>query len=229
MATLENLRDDVRLLLNETTAGRWSDTLVDMCINKANREFSKDTGILLAPHHTDDLVAKQADYDYPTDCPGPQAIIAIFAGGTKLEATGQNALIRLGKKPHSDAATADADIAKWYTINDEVIAGTGGLKYSLYPIPYTSVTDGLIVWYWRLAYELTEDAHVSPIPDTYENGPIFKATQLALEVKDLVVKAKIYEAKYTKEVVSARAYIDAVMKASLQDRDADEDTEMSIF
>jgi len=220
MATLSELRTLVRTELGEPSAGYWSDAQLNSYVNAAAARFSVDTGLLLAAPRKADVEAAHALYNLPDDCPGAQAVVGVFLNGDELSPTSPAALIRLGKKPHSDTGTP----THWYAVAD-----SGTVCLALYPVPGSSITDGLVLWYWKLAAPMSADESTCEIPGEYIRGVVYAAAELAFLAKRETGQAECFRDLYTDEVRRAKASAESLIAASLQHRDVSADTVRTIF
>jgi hypothetical protein len=220
MATLNELRTLVRTELGEPSAGYWSDTQLNSYVNAAAARFSVETGLLLAPPRKADVEAAHALYNLPDDCPGAQAVVGVFLDGDELSPTSPAALIRLGKKPHSDTGTP----THWYAVAD-----SGVVCLALYPVPASTTADGLILWYWKIASVMSADESACEIPDEYIRGVVYAAAELAFLAKRETGQSAGFRGLYAEEVRRARASAESLIAASLQHRDTSADTVRTIF
>ncbi len=217
---LSAIRTRVRLEIAEPSAGFWTDAQIDYYINDAAARFASDTGMLTAAPRQTDIVANSTFYTLPPDCPGPHAIMAVYRETTVIDATSVSAIVRADGNPHADTGSP----TKWYTVN------SGGDTYlAVYPTPTSGTTNGLKIWYWKLSTDMTVDTDECDIPDEYIKGVIWGASTAAFLQRRMIDEGRAYEEKYQAEVARAGAYVDAIVAAGLQDRDASRDNVRTIF
>lgn len=208
---LGDIRTRVRIEAGETSAGFWTNDQIDNYINAAARQFSSDTGIIIAQPVETNIVSGSIGYKLPTDCPGPHAILAVFQQTTQLDPTDIQAILRSGGNPHVDTGTPE----KWH-----IITSAGDVYLALYRIPDSNVTDGLKIWHWKLAVEMTADANECEVPEDFIKGVIYEATRYVFVQKRELEISMTYHGLYLEEVARAQAYVEVLMAAGLQDRDA---------
>ena len=209
--TATTLIAHVRVEIGEATASFWTDAQLIEYVSRAAQDFSVDTGILVAPPVQASSVANSGLYSYPTSCPGPHSIIRVFYDGKELQPTTQDALIGNGNKPHSDSGTP----THYYT------AIYAGVKYlGLCPIPGSAVTNGIVIYFWKIADIMDAGADVCEIPDEYYRALVYRASMFAFGPEGEKSKQAYYNDLYTQEVIRAQDYINAQIVASLKDKDS---------
>ena len=211
--TLTQLTSHVRVEIGETTAGFWTDAQLYEYISRSAQDFSVETGILTAPPVETDSVADSGLYTLPGSCPGPHAVIRVYYDGNLIEPSTVNALIRNVNAPHSDSGTP----LYWYMLTKD------GLTYlGLCPIPGSAVTDGIVLYYWKMSDRMTGGTDVCDIPDEFYRAVVYRATQFAFGSQGEKTKYEIYEGLYKEEVLRAQDYVNVMIAASLHDRDVRE-------
>lgn len=215
------IRARVRTELHEPTAGAWSDEQLNVYINDSAKEFASDSGILLTEPVQTGIVSGTAAYSLPVDCPGVHALRLVYYDTNLLDASDPVAIAQQDGNPHTDSGTP----TKHYGIN------VGGIQYIvLYPIPGAALTNGLKIWYWKLASDMTADTSVCDIPDEYMKGVMAKATEYAFLSRRELTMAQAQQGIYADYVERAKTYVDAVVTAIKRDRDASAvQAERSIF
>lgn len=217
MSTLDDIRQAVRLELGESAPGRFSDNLLDKCIETAVKEFSIMSGCLVVLDKTITTAAGTYAYDMPAACPGPQSIIGIRYGNDyHLEATSPTALLRLGYDPDDTSETGTPEY--WYPLAD---SATGRFKLCLFKTPNGAET--LKIWYGREAASAVE------VPDNYKRGVVALACELAFYVVREFGYAQAYHAKGMDVVARARAYVEQQIAAALQHRDGNNTSNLGMF
>lgn len=203
----------VRVEIGEGTASFWTDAQLLEYVSRAAQDFSVDTGIITAPPVKATSVANSGLYSLPSTCPGPHAIIRVFYDGEELQPSTQDALIRNGNKPHSDSGTP----THFY------IASSAGVDYlGLCPIPGSAVTDGIVLYYWKIAAQLASGTSTCEIPETFYRAVVYLACKFAFGSQGERAKMDYYDELYTKEVLRAQDYVNVQVAATLHDRDARE-------
>jgi len=211
MATLAELLVDVRTELAEPVAGYWTDAQLTGYINRAAVDFSVDTGILQAPPMQANVVADQAGYILPDECPGPQAIVRVYHNGNELTPTTVGALASRGAKPHEDTGTPK----NWYGVTHG-----GNNCLMLYPIPEQALVNGLVLWFWKVAADMAAPADECEIPDEYSPGVVYGATMRGFIAKKEVEQAGVYRGWYQEQAAKAKAWVRAAFTAGVRDGDA---------
>ncbi|MBN1809997.1 MAG: hypothetical protein JW909_13095 [Planctomycetes bacterium] len=220
MYTLAELRARVRIEIGESAEGYWTDAQLNGYVNDAAVSFSADTGLLLAPPRSADSTAGYALYTLPEDCPGPQAVVAVFYAGTELEPTAPAALMRQGKLPHSDTGVP----ASWYTV-----AEGGEPCLALYPIPASGLASGIVVWFWKTSAPMSTEDAACEIPAEHVQGVVYGAAERAFLARREQTQAEACRRLYNDEVARARSAADSLLAASLSQRGASPEKVRTIF
>lgn len=208
--TLTQLTSHVRVEIGEATAGFWTDPQLYEYISRAAQDFSTDTGIIVAPPVKTSSVADSGAYSLPASCPGPHAIIRVFYDDEKIEPSTVDALIRNGNRPDDDSGTP----THWYPMSYE---GTSYL--GLCPIPDSAVTNGIIIYYWKIADRMTGPTDVCDVPDEYYRAIVYRATMFSFGNQGEKSKMEYYQRLYDEEVLRAQDYVNVQIAATLHDRD----------
>ena len=220
MATLAEIRSSVRTNIGEPTAGYWTDDMLNGYINDAARTFSIDTGILVAEPRKADVTSGTAIYNLPDECPGPHAVIALLYDDDELTKSTPQAILRHGDLPASDTGTPE----RWYPVTR-----SGAASIALHPIPDSNLTDGLRIWYWKQAAEMSADTDTCDIPDDYIVAVEAKATELAFLAKHMFDDAAVWRSTYQAEVKRARAYVNAMVYNDAADRSTEDENVRTVF
>jgi hypothetical protein len=222
MGTLYEYRLAVRRELGESVPGKWSDTLLDRCIESALKEFSRLSGCLVALDTSTTTTAGTYAYNLPATCPGPESIIGIRWGDdVQLIPTSVTALIRLGYDPDD----TDTDTPSyWYIKLNET---TGRQQVCLYANPDSAET--LKIWYGREAASPTTDHATLDMPETYKRGVICLAVEDAFLIDRQFEYANEYHKRGMDEVGKARAFVEATVAAGLQHRDGTNSDNLGMF
>jgi len=208
--TLTQLTSHVRVEIGESTAGLWTDPQLYEYISRAAQDFAIESGILTAPPVQTSSVAASGAYALPASCPGPHAVIRVYYDGSLIKPTTLDSLIRNGNTPHSDSGTP----LYWYTLTKEGVTYLG-----LCPIPGSAVTNGIVLYFWKMADRMTGGTDVCDIPDEFYRAVIYRATMFAWGTEGAKSKYEIYESLYKEEVLRAQDYVNVMIAASLHDRD----------
>ena len=221
MATRADLRGFVRLKVAESAQGRFSDALLNQCIEEGAQQFSILSGCILTLDKTLTTMSGTYEYDLPAKCPGPEAVIGAWWGDkTHLKATSLTALLRLGYNPDDVSGTADP--AKWYCKSK-----SGKQQMCLYPVPGSA--ENLRIWHGLAATPFALDTSTCDVPDTWKIAVVNFAVELAFEtVREFGYAAEFHE-RAMQDVGRARAFVEATISAGLQDRDGTNDDNMGMF
>lgn len=164
MATLEEMRQDVRDHIDEAVPAFWDNTMLDRWIWEAARDIARKTTSLQSKKDYD-LVANQVTYDVPLD------MIQVHRVEFRQTPTYCYAL---------EYRTIDGMDDIWFTSREVAgsqpmywaIWGTPGLESSqlyIYPIVSSNIEDGLRLYYYRLPRKPVEDDDQVEVPAGWED------------------------------------------------------------
>lgn len=211
---LSELIAAVRIRLGEPTAGFWTDPNLTDCLNNAARQFSIDSGVLLAaPVKTSSQAGVHA-YPLPTGCLGMHMIQAVWYNGTRLMPSVPLSIMSVDGDPISGTPPPK----KYYVLTHD-----SKLYLVLYPAPDTAVTNGIVVWYSMIATKMVYSASADDtcdIPDDYCDAVIDLATSYAFALKHDEESIKRYEKYYGDRLSSAQAFVNSLIIAGMRDQDA---------
>lgn len=222
MKTLANLRADVRMFLDEETAGDWTVAQVDSAINYTYHEVVTSVVDVFEDYYTTtdtfDSVADQQEYDstdgLPTDIYKLRRV-EINTDPSNSNATPSRAL-PIGMddvyRDLGNTSTSSSRHPSYYLI------GSGsGEKIGFIPIPDEAGTDAIKIWYVQKQTDLTSatDEPVLPYGERYCRLIVWGA------VADLLSKGQQEEQASNKYRSMFEVGLQK-LKTELEDRKADE-------
>lgn len=163
MATLQDLRDDVRSRIDEVTPAFWTPEEVDRAINEALRDVARRTETLQSIKSYDVSPGKQT-YDAPHDQLRIHRVEYRSSSSyvIPLEFQPFHAIDNLWWSNPSSGGTP-----RWWTY-----WGTPGVESSqlyLFPVPSETISDGLRVFYYRLPAPLSDPRTKAELPVGWED------------------------------------------------------------
>ena len=172
--TTFDVYERVRSLFGDTSGAQITDDMVLRWINDGQQEIVNNNPILKDTKYTD-VVAGQAEYTFPED--KVQYIEAVYVDGRPVRSMTPQAYREyiLADDPGRTATAKYPDI--WYERNGVV---------TFYPVPDTSMTDGLKLEYVKMPAKqviISTSAYLS-IPDRYLNELVNYVMTQALELDE---------------------------------------------
>ena len=160
MATaLSTLRGYIRLNIEETSAGYWTDAVLNRYINQAIRHINRKTVYLVsATPSTISLVAGTRTYAMPTNCPSAERIAYMCTDEGKP-------IPPIGLKGMKD--TDGVDLVDGDTTDYPMYWYRSGIQIAFYPIPNAVKT--VYVWFLQTPTTLSLDADTTPFPNEYDD------------------------------------------------------------
>ncbi len=153
--TLLQLRDDIRRQ-SKITSNDLSDATLNVIVNKYYDILLSIVSDLqedrLLEKSTADLVADQQEYTLPTDIMRLKRIEVTYDGTDTQVATAFD----INERGNPDSATDTTTISNEFS-TDEPFYDQMDYSFFLYPIPSTSITGGLTLWYVQRPVALSAD------------------------------------------------------------------------
>ena len=193
-------------------------------LNFATKQFSEESGILMSPPVKTSSQADATAYSLPDGCSGMHMIQAVYYNATRIYPSIPQAIMNVNGNPLGTTSTP----TKWYIV---VKAGTSYL--CLYPTPSAAISDGIVVWYSKIADTMLYDGVCSDstcdVPDDYSNACVDLAASYAFALKHDEESVQRFEKYYADKLRTAQAFITSMIIAGMQDRTAEADNAHPVF
>ncbi len=208
--TLSNLRDHVRVYLDEVSTADWTDAQINRELNYAYMEVYTAVIETYEDYYrtkaTADLTANTQEYQLPDDFFKMRRLEVTYTSGESA-----NKAIRTDfeqNKFQLSSSTQGSTSRPLYDLNGNFLR--------LLPVPQTDVTAGLYMWYIKQIDELTSDSDEIqiPFPDRYGRLLVIGASA------ELLRKGQQEESVAAKYDEKFQVGIEK-MKQELEDRYAD--------
>lgn len=161
--------DEAQAQINDTDIVRW--------INDAQRFVVMQSDSLLQKSATADLVASQQDYSMPTDLLILRSISQRISESMPYYPMTGYSLQEFDQRIGGwDSSDVNKGTAGYYC--------TYGSVFKLWPIPQTSITAGLKIYYSRTPTDVVLDADTIDLPLMYHNAVVNYCLQQAYELDD---------------------------------------------
>lgn len=156
MYTLQNVLDEVRSIINESSTRFYTDTELTRWINNGGRDIARRAEVVQSYRTTISIVAGTSKYPAPTDMVRVHRLEFIPTGSSQIYP------VRLSTRNEMDTIWGTNQAQQSSYPSYAVLWGTPGanvsadatVQFQLFPVPAQSGT--LAVYYYRLPYQFLD-------------------------------------------------------------------------
>jgi hypothetical protein len=189
MGTLLELRTDARAMLDETTAGFWTDAQLNYWLNEGNLDLAARLEDLEASD-TQSTAASDYQYDLPTDC---IKVKRVQYDSFPLAFIGYNDLNKY--EAVGDPSTSETGTPQYFYLwNNDIF---------LYPTP--TAIKNLTIQYYKRPATMDEDTDTPEHASQFHNLIVYYAVYKALVKDTLFTDADRMMGQYLNGVAEAKS------------------------